>query len=38
MSLAIFQDGKFGQSGLQKYEQSTKVFCLIENLGEDLFK
>ena len=28
------QNDKFGQSGLQKYEQPTKVFCLIENLEE----
>ena len=33
-SSAIFQNGKFEQSGLQKYEQPTKVFCLIENLEE----
>ena len=33
-SSAIFQNGKFEQSGLQKYEQPTKVFCLIENFGE----
>ena len=34
MSSAILQNDKFGQSGLQKYEQPTKVFCLIENLEE----
>ena len=28
------QNDKFEQSGLQKYEQPTKVFCLIENLEE----
>ena len=34
MSSAILQNDKFGQSGLQKYEQPTKVFCLIENWEE----
>ena len=33
-SSAILQNDKFEQSGLQKYEQPTKVFCLIENLEE----
>ena len=33
-SLAIFKCAEFEQSGLQKYEQPTKVFCLIENFGE----
>ena len=33
-SLAIFKCAEFEQSGLQKYEQPTKVFCLIENLEE----
>ena len=33
-ALAIFKCAEFEQSGLQKYEQPTKVFCLIENLGE----
>ena len=33
-SLAIFKCAEFEQSGLQKYEQPTKVFCLIENLSE----
>ena len=28
------QNGKFGQNGLQKYEQPTKDFCLIENREE----
>ena len=28
------QNDKFGQSGLQKYKQPTKVFCLIENWEE----
>ena len=28
------QNDKFGQSGLQKYEQPTKDFCLIENWEE----
>ena len=34
MSSAILQNDKFGQSGLQKYEQPTKVFCLIETWQE----
>ena len=33
-SLAIFKYGKFEQNGLQKYEQPTKDFCLIENWEE----
>jgi len=33
-SSAIFQNDKFEQSGLQKYKQPTKDFCLIENLEE----
>jgi hypothetical protein len=33
-SLAFLQNGKFERSGFQKYEQPTKVFCLIENLEE----
>ena len=33
-SLAIFKCAEFEQSGLQKYEQPTKVFCLTENLEE----
>ena len=33
-SSAFLQKGKFERSGLQKYEQPTKVFCLIENLEE----
>ena len=33
-SLAIFKCAEFEQNGLQKYEQPTKVFCLIENLEE----
>ena len=30
-SLAFLQNGNFERSGFQKYEQPTKVFCLIEN-------
>ena len=33
-SLAFLQNGKFERSGFQKYEQPTKVFCLIENWEE----
>ncbi|MBE6377080.1 MAG: hypothetical protein E7050_11560 [Lentisphaerae bacterium] len=33
-SSAFLQNGKFERSGFQKYEQPTKVFCLIENLEE----
>ena len=33
-SLAIFKWAEFEQSGLQKYEQPTKVFCLIETWEE----
>ena len=33
-SLAISKCAEFEQSGLQKYEQPPKVFCLIENLDE----
>ena len=33
-SLAFLQNGNFERSGLQKYEQLTKVFCLSENLEE----
>ena len=37
-SLAIFKWAEFEQSGLQKYEQPTKIFCLIENLEEFFFE
>ena len=30
----MFKCAEFEQSGFQKYEQLTKVFCLSENLGE----
>ena len=33
-SLAIFKWAEFEQNGLQKYEQPTKDFCLIENWEE----
>ena len=33
-SSAFLQKGKFERSGLQKYEQPTKVFCLIETWEE----
>ena len=33
-SLAIFKCAEFEQSGLQKYEQPTKVFCLTETWEE----
>ena len=37
-SLAFLQNGNFERSGLQKHKQPTKVFCLIENLGEYFFE